>query len=413
MPPTATTDKPITDNQAEAAFVESFSAKLADGTVGVDRGRAKTDREAQEEKKDVVAPKAKESKESKGAPAAALDADTEADDTPADEITPDGSEADPDDPDAEKDDADTDINPDKDDAAADTDGKPDDDVDDEETPADVVDPVDDEETPEAELAKEARAELAKHGLKMTLDDLPKEARPMVKAKLDNMTAGYTRAMKEARAYRKDEAQYRASRSFDAQHPDLRIMELIEADRTARSLYEKEHGKAPEEPDLLDRVQARINESETETGRTALSVVTKDKRADALKGIEANAIEADRVLQRADEMTTYVQTACTKLNLPFEIVVAAVVNKLNEKPGDTRDLSEDEMDAVIGQQQRILAKHLGVKKVAQRKEEIQGRAKDRKTVSPAAKAGTGGAPVAPAGKKLPRNDAEFIQQFTSH
>lgn len=377
----------------EADFIAELSGKLERGEVGVDRGRAKQERVAADEgkagKKEEAA---KPAESAKGKPAASAKSGTAAEGTTSEEGTPGKPKAEPETEDPEKvtttetgespaEEPTTKEEPDKDSKGGEDDKKDD----------DVKDLDDDiEDTPEAELAREAQTALEKYGLKMTMDDVPKEARPLVEKKLAHMTAAFTRAMMEQREYRKEEGPLKAERDFIKKNLDLFIYEQLQAD-----------------PSLADKINARVEEGGTETGKEALKVVTGNKRKEAFDAIQSAFNTQEQVLRRADEITTYVKQACLNLNLPFDTVVEAVVNRLHDKPDSDRNLTQQEMDAVIGKQQRIFAQRDGDRRREQKKSEIKGRAEDRKTVSPAAKASGGAGTIAPANKKAPKTDDEFV------
>jgi hypothetical protein len=350
----------------EASFKDSFGAKI----------------EAMAEGKPIekVEPKAAlkaAPKVEKAAPKAAEVED--ADD--ADPITP-ASAAEPEvDPDAEIEDADapTTVKDDDPDAGADAD-----DLDDEE----------DDEPEEDELAEEAKAALIKHGLKLTLDDVPKEFRPIIQAQVQNARTASIRALQEQRAYRKEEAQYRAKELFDEKHAARRVVELLHT----------KDGALNEE--LYKEVNDLMAEMETATGKKSFAIINKDERASALKAIETETNARDTVKSRGDEMVAYVARAATKLDLDFEALSDAIAAKI--ALSDTIGLTDQEMDAVIGRFKRHQDHLLSRKKLTQRKSEIQGRTEDKKTISPVAKGK--GAAATPAGAKLPKNDEEFKQQF---
>jgi hypothetical protein len=351
MAETTTDTAPVNSVKAEEAFVAEFSGKLESGAVGTDRGRAKQERvaaaETPEKKKEEAPAKPAAGKTDKSTESPK--AGTEATDTSTEErASPGESKADPEDGDEAEDESDTG----GDTADDDSEDKDDDDQADDEDEEKADDVEVDADAPEEELAREAREQLDKHGVNMTMDDLPKEARPLVQRKLAQMTAGYTRAMMEARAYRTEEAQFHAERRFIKENPDLFIFEMLQ-----------------EDPELADRINKRVGEGETETGKEALKVITGKKREEALKAVQSVVQANERVNQRADEIEEYVRTACTKLNLPFDVVVETVVNKLNDKPDDQRNLSNQELDAIIGRHQRTFQQRDGDRKKTVRQQEI--------------------------------------------
>ncbi len=211
---------------AEADFVSQFAGKLEKGEAGVDRGRVKAEREQKESAADEGSP-AKPAVAEKEKSTAAPKAGTVVEGTPSKEAAPSGgSEAAPAGDDAKGD------APENGDKKPADDKKPEGDADEVAADADEKgkekeeEPVDIEDLDDSELAQEAKAQLEKHGLKMTLDDLPKEARPLVQKVLDGMKAGYTRAMMEQRAYRKEETQFQAARAYSQEHPEMFIFDLL-------------------------------------------------------------------------------------------------------------------------------------------------------------------------------------------
>lgn len=366
MPDTATQPASVTAAQEEQAFVDSFAQKIEANEIPQDRGRAKAEREAAEAAKsnDDESTKTDETDKDDSGKPANEGTRTGSDDTPADED--EGTDND----DKPEGTVDADAEKSKDDDATDTD--------------------EDEEPDDAELAQEAAAALEKHGVKLKLEDLPKEAQPLVQQQLKLMQAGFTRALQEARAYREEEAQFRAERAFVDQNPALVIVELLQK------------GGA----DLEAKVNELLDGASTDVGKKALEVTTREARSEVLKSIAAESQKTQRLLDRADVITTYVKTACTKLNVPFDLVEELVASRLLEKPADARDLTETELDGIIGKVQRSISKRLGERKQQERKDAIKGRQQDRKTVSPAARSIPGTGTPAPTGAKAPQNDEEF-------
>ncbi len=249
-----------------------------------------------------------------------------------------------------------------------------------------------------ELAEEARAELVKHGLKMTMDDVPKEYRPLVKAKIDNAEIAVQRALNGARAYRKEEAQYRAARAFDEQRPALRVMEL---------LHDKD-GKLNEE--LYEQVNALMAEMETPSGKKLFVKDVRDERLAIQQAIEAQRTVIEQTESRGSEMVTYVARACARLGLPFMSTSKLVAAEVALREHPEQGLTDREIDAILGDVLRDRKKDLGEKKAADKKDAIRGRTLDKKTTTPAGKGGSG-AP-APAKKPMPKNDEEFTADFVS-
>lgn len=355
--------------QEEESFVNSFTEKVINDELPQDRGRAKADREAAEAAGDDDEKPTKTTATDKpktGKP------DSEGTRTGSDEGTDDDDEGTSDD-------------------------KPEGTVDDGEGGTEDDDDAGvEEEESDTELAQAAAAELEKHGVKLKLEDLPKEAQPLVEQQLKLMQAGLTRAMTEARSYRAEESQYRAERAFVEQNPALMIVELLQ------------RGGA----ELESKVNELLDGAGTDVGKKALEVTTREARSEVLKSINAESEKTQRLLVRADVMENYVRTASTKLNIPFDLVEELVAARLMEKDPASRDLSETELDAIIGKVQKSIAKRMGEKKLSERQDAIRGRQQDKRTTSPAARAGAGGGAPSPTGAKAPKNDEEFATMMAT-
>lgn len=384
----ATQPQSVLDGREEMDFVANFSKKLADGETPTDRGRAK-----QERIRDVMT--ASDDGEDAGKASESKPKDKSKPDNSKPEGTRDDEPGDDPEDDDDKDD-DTENGAAADDVDEDEPGdEPKDDEDDvDDDDEDDVDEDDDEAPSETDLAKEAQASLEKHGLKVRLADLPAEARPLVQKTLDHARSVVSRAMAEHTAFRTEKQQFEAEMAFKRAHPALFIAELLEG----------ENG---------EEIEAKVNEllrgANTDTTKNALAITIRDKRKEVLEGIQSAAARTEKQLQRADAIDAYVRTASTKLGLDYDLVVESVLVKLADKPDDARDLTQQELDAIIGRHQRAKQKLVGEKRQKDRKTEIQGRVRDRKTTSPAAKAGSGNTP-APTGKKPPTNDNEFIEHM---
>lgn len=239
--------------------------------------------------------------------------------------------------------------------------------------------------------------LTKHGLKTTLEELPEAARPLVKRRLDEQSAAFTRAMQDARSYRGEEAKFRAEQKFAAEHPDLFVMELLQKD-----------------PALFDKINDLLGEVSTETGKKALEVITKDTRREVLDAVTKAANDAkeqdDRRMSRADEMVVYTRKVAQRLDVPERFMMKAVAFELRGKPEDSRDLTNDELEKVLRgafSEYRAIA---GKARTEKEKENIRARTKDRQTTSPVARSRTSGTPAAPSGSKPPKTDDEFAEHM---
>lgn len=245
------------------------------------------------------------------------------------------------------------------------------------------------------IADEVQASLEKHGLKVKLDDLPAEARPLVQKKLDHMQAVVTRALQEHRAYRKDEQEFRAEQRFREEHPELAVAEILAA-----------------KPELIEKVQEWLDKTADPDKAKLFKIEVDDARKLGRDAIAADVAAKDHANQRADEIKTYTRRACANLNVPYDTVIKAVKLALLGKDTADGDLSQDELDAVIADEARIIKRHSAARVREDRKADIRARTKDRRESTPAVRVGSGAAAPAPSRKPAPKNDAEFTEQFLS-
>jgi hypothetical protein len=314
--------------------------------------------------------------------------DTATTDTPDEEIaSPDGSDDDSDDDGDET-------------ATTDTgEGEPADAAEETDEPEPVEDDADDDDdsatVDEAKQTADFQALLKKNGLKATIDDLPADAQPIVRATLANMQSAFTRTQMEAAEFRKERTAFESERRFNAENPHLMIAELLS-----------------KKPELLELVNAEIDKLDDPDKAKLFEITLRDTRKATADKVTAEDTATERALQRADAVETYTRRACTKLGLPFDSVVNAVALALMEKPESARDLTEQELDAVIGQQQRVLKRHTVAVVRENAKKKIQDRARDRRTTTPAVRSGAGSATPTPTSRPAPKSDADFIAHMAA-
>src|SRR6185312_15657701 len=91
----------------------------------------------------------------------------------------------------------------------------------------------------------------KHGIPLTLDDVPEEFRPIVQKKLKDAERGLTKAFQEARQYRADKAAFEA----ETKQLDHFIADKIASDPTLIDKINAEV-KRRENPDYLEALELR-------------------------------------------------------------------------------------------------------------------------------------------------------------
>jgi hypothetical protein len=266
------------------------------------------------------------------------------------------------------------------------------------TPAASTDGEDDHEPAPGDEAKELAAfqsVLKKHGLKTTVDDLPAEMRPIVTAKLKDLNAAFTRAQMEATQFRRERATFEADRRYREQNPELALAEVF-----------------AKNPDLIDKVQAQLDKLEDPDKKRLFESDVRDTKKKSADAVEAEMTEYERRLSRGDEIENYTRRACSRLNLPFEIVENAIALALDEKPADRKDLTSEELDAIIGRQQRVIKRHTTAVVRETKKKGIQQRTADRRATTPAARPGSGTATPTPTPAAPPKTQAEFIAHMVA-
>ncbi len=243
-----------------------------------------------------------------------------------------------------------------------------------------------------------QAALKKHGAKLTLDDVPEEARPLVQRRLKEFEAQWTRAQQEATAFRQTAIQFRADERYRTEHPAEYVVELLRKN-----------------PTLSDEVNARLEEiGESPTNQRAHDVVTEDLRAKALAAEEkaarlAVAHEAERQ-REITALQTHLDARLESRGLTPGPSLQRMLNDraaLNAKEKGEPQLTTAEIDEIVA----IYAKDA----VSTRREQardasgqyVKAKVNDRKTAGLKIKPGSG-AP-APAGAKVrPATEDAFIE-----
>jgi hypothetical protein len=253
-----------------------------------------------------------------------------------------------------------------------------------------------EEDEPADDAVDVTQLLKDAGLKTTLKDLPKEIQPLARKKLDEMQGAFTRAMQQQTEWRKERAELLAEQRFREQNPALAIVELLNA-----------------HPEVSDEINTHIDKNLDPDKLRSFGRDVEDARKKAAEEVLAAQAEAERLLQRGDEIEAYVRSAAKKLGFPdaaMNDIEEGIAYLIGQKPIGQRDISEEEVDRVL---RRKLAIYRGTQRrnaTATAQASIQARATDRRTSTPAVRAGSGVVPPAPSGKTMPKNDKEFAAMF---
>lgn len=240
--------------------------------------------------------------------------------------------------------------------------------------------------------------LEKQGVTVKLDDIKDPvARKFIETKMRDLEKGFTRAMQEARAYRKDEIQFRAEQRFQKDHRDDFIVSML-----------------LEDPDLGERVNAKLDEMASPTARKAQEVVVRDARAQARTAEEQRIAEDQKWRERGLAVERYATRQAEKAGLPYSLgvgdaVYAVVVSRtLRDKDGNVTqqgDITRAEVDQIIREKAEQYQRSIRAHKREDRKKYIADKAADAKNAGLKVKPGAGAAPG--IGKKpVPQNDDEF-------
>ena len=297
----------------------------------------------------------------------------------------------------------------------------------------AADEEEEEEAPPArteDISAETRARLKKHGLGQTVEDLPAEAQPLVRAKLKEIDRVVTRTLQEATDFRKERttlrqelAEARAQLRFQEEHPELAITRALRAkpgDAADAAAKEK----------LAQRITARLKtigededglmfEAFDSTFDKARSAIVKEEveKDAALEAQRAAVVEREA---RGLEMMAYLQDAAAALDIPFETksmprraIIVAVEEAILEKDPAVRylGLTNRELDRILTRHAKELAQVRGAARTQRAKTSIQEQTRERRTASPASRSGGGTAP-GPIKPPKPKTDAEFAEQYAS-
>lgn len=280
----------------------------------------------------------------------------------------------------------------EDSAASDDDEHPDDEEsDDSEENAETEEEGAEEDDDDAdEPSDETKAKLAKAGADLKLDDIPKEYRSIVQKKLANIDSAFSRVNQEATAFRAERTRLKAEEKFRADNPDMDIAERLIAN-----------------PDLIEKVQARIDKLADADQAEAFKIIVKDKRKGAEDAVVAESSEAEKFQSRVGEVVKYAEQRASTAGLPWKRAEKAVAYAIAMKPAGGKDLTNEEIDAVIKAEAKDYTEEQRSAKRTASKETIQTRTNLRKAAVPGVKRPTSTQSPRPAAAKAAKvnNDSE--------
>lgn len=271
-----------------------------------------------------------------------------------------------------------------------------------ESPADA--PSDDDAPAEREEAGAGEADvvpepspdlvaaLKKQGIKQLVDDLPEALRPVVTKRLKEMEAPFTKAMQDARAYRKDEVALRAEMKFFKEHPVDAMLEMLTAN-----------------PSLSEALNARIDAmSESPSVKAAEEIVIRDRRTQAVAAVQTTMDQADARAAGLARVTAYTEQAAQKAGVPAALGVQDAVDAYLALHGD---ITRSQIDAIVKDKAAVYQRLTRAQKRDGQNQYLKAKIEDRNTAGLKVKPGTGTAP-APGAPAKPTTDKEFIAMMSA-
>lgn len=263
-----------------------------------------------------------------------------------------------------------------------------DDDDDQGTPPDITPEPDTDDDLDEEFKEAAKL----HKVALTVDDLPEEARPLVKKRIKELEAMATRATMDARSYRADEAKFKAEERFRLENPAEYVADLLLTN-----------------PDLGEKVNALLDNITSDMQKQAHAIVVKDKRAKALTATEAEQQAHAARAERGLALDSYTRTQALKLGVPMELGVETAVIAHIQQHGD---IGEKDIDQIVAQKAKEYENHTRAIRREASKKYVAGKVDAIKNGGLKVKPGSGNTP-APSGKAKPKNDEEFTNTFVAN
>ncbi len=261
------------------------------------------------------------------------------------------------------------------------------------------DAADDDEGDDADDAEEVSAEeaafqaaLEEDGVTLKVEDLPKEAQPLVKKTLKDMAAGFTRKTQELAEGLKEVRQFRAEERFRKEHT---------ADFIVAMLRDK--------PGLADEVNGIIED--TEGNATAIAghqAVVEKKRRTAAEAEAKATDDAEEKGKRVDRIIHVGRVAARAAGVPFDMGVEEGIAAHLAIHGE---ITEAEIRKIAQSKAAIYQRQLRQDKREKSGKYAKDKVADRKRAGLKVKPNRGVAAL-PGGKKLPKTDQEFIEEFTA-
>lgn len=250
---------------------------------------------------------------------------------------------------------------------------------------------------DSELSEELEAAADRHKIPLSVEDIKDPtARQLVTSRLKEMDAGFTRAMQEARAFRKKETAYEAERLYREQNPELAVVEMISA------ALKKDKG-------FIDKVQERLDKNADPEAAEVFAALVEKRKQESQSTVESHLGELERRYARAAAVENTARKVAQREGLPWRLAEKEIERALLRKPESERDLTDDEIAAAIRAEATEYKKEQRGLRRADSKKSVQERTANRKTVGQRAAAVKGAVTPKPAGTRPAKVDPENEEQ----
>lgn len=253
---------------------------------------------------------------------------------------------------------------------------------------DAEEPTGDEDELDAEFQKALEAE----GASPSLEDIPEAARPIVAKKLRDLDAGFTRATQRLAADRTAANAFRAEERFRKANPERFIVSML-----------------MENPALSEKVNAIVNamdEGENTTVIEGHKAIVEKARRDAADAEVKEGEKAQQHEARIERFITLGRAAARANGVPFQ---AGVEEGIAAHIAIHGDISEAEIRAIAQAKAKVFKSATRENRRNRSGEFVRNKVEDRKKAPLKIRPGTGTAPT-PGGKRVAKNDQEFIEEF---
>lgn len=273
-------------------------------------------------------------------------------------------------------------------------------------PADAPESEDDDEDedddgaePAEKPSREFTDALKREGVKLSLDDVPAEARPFVQQRLKEIETGFTRARQRDTA---DLVALRAEQRFIRDNPVDFIVAQI-------------HASA----ELAEKVNAKLDalEGNAEAAKDHATAI-EHRRAQARTAEESTVRDAEQTQRAIEALDTHLDASLAKAGIKpgkaLERMIAAAMDIAEARTGK-RLISTADVDEIVAdyaadvQEKNAHARRLEKRRT--RAQYVDEKVTDRKTAGLPVRPGTGGI-AAPGPEPRAANDEEFTARYAA-